>query len=150
MLKDLKIGKEGEELVKQTLEELGFECWLNEDKNELLYYDLEIKHPLLDAKLEIKNDLYATKSGNIAIEYYNCKSKKSSGISATKADYWVHIIDGNPVICSVNSLKEFIFNTKPYKNILAGGDNNANMYLYRIKDILPIFKPLKEILCMMN
>ena len=82
---------------------------------------------ILDAKktkVEIKTERdWWFKTGNIAIEV-ECNGKPS-GIMATKADYWIHILaDGNKDYCIL------IFDTpivkrlakKYIKNIKSGGD----------------------------
>jgi hypothetical protein len=82
---------------------------------------------ILDAKktkVEIKTERdWWFKTGNIAIEV-ECNGKPS-GIMATKADYWIHILaDGNKDYCRL------IFDTpivkrlakKYIKNIKSGGD----------------------------
>ena len=42
--------------------------------------------------VEVKNDLYAAKSGNIAIEVYNPHSNKKSGLSITKITLFYNAI----------------------------------------------------------
>ena len=82
---------------------------------------------ILDAKktkIEVKTERdWWFKTGNIAIEV-ECNGKPS-GIMATKADYWIHILaDGNKDYCRL------IFDTpivkrlakKYIKNIKSGGD----------------------------
>jgi hypothetical protein len=82
---------------------------------------------ILDAKktkVEVKTERdWWFKTGNIAIEV-ECNGKPS-GIMATKADYWIHILaDGNKDYCRL------IFDTpivkrlakKYIKNIKSGGD----------------------------
>jgi hypothetical protein len=149
ILKDLETGKSGELLVKGELEKQGFICELNTDKSIKSDFDLEITKPKIT--IEVKNDLYATKSGNIAIEYYNPKSDKASGIAITKSDIWCHIIDGKIFVIKTPTLKEFIKNNSPKKTIKKAGDGNASIYLYAIDDIIDLFIPIeriKEIICL--
>lgn len=141
ILNDLSIGDKGEQLVKQTLENLGFECEFNKDKKIRQDYDLLIKP---DITVEIKNDIYSKRSGNVAIEYFNSKSKKPSGIAATKAQFWCHIISEIPYICTVDSLKNFIATEKPKRTLTNVGDGNADILLFSIEHIVTILTPLEN------
>ncbi len=124
---------------------MGYKCEFNNDKTieGKRHFDLLIID--INQTLEIKNDEYSKKSGNIAIEYRNCKSDKPSGIEATKADIWCHIFNDKPFIVRTDVLKQFIKDNKPIRIIKQGGDKNADMYLYKIEDIECIFIPLENI-----
>ena len=88
--------------------------------------------------IEVKNDLYAAKSGNIALEFWNSRKNKAAGIEATKADLWAHIIPGSGVwITSVKKLKDYVAGHPSFRTIFSGGDGNADMYLYKMDEILP-------------
>lgn len=103
-------------------------------------HDLDCKLGRKKFKCEVKYDVMAEKTGNVAIEYHNSKRDEPSGINVTLADIWVHIItDSNNRtmwITSVKNLLVFIQNNTPYKTIIGAGDKNACLYLYKAKDIL--------------
>ena len=142
ILKDLKNAKIAEERVKTELEQMGFECELNEEHSERSYYDLTI----IDyGTAEIINDLYAKKSGNVAIEYYNPKSDKPSGIAITKSDIWCHIIDDEIFVVRTERLKKFVEEESPKRIVKKAGDGNADLKLYAIEHIMTIFIPIKDI-----
>ena len=130
----LQVGSVGEDLAIKAFANIGRKCVLGDGK----------KHDLiLDGQyiVEVKYDIMSKKTGNIAIEYWNSKKNEPSGISATLAKYWVHIAFdkiGNTIIfvVKVDELKDFIKNTKPKKIIKAGGDDNADLYIYGLDVIL--------------
>jgi len=94
---DLKYGQEREERIEKILKE---------------------------GKLEVKTERdWWFKTGNIAIEV-ECNGKPS-GIMATKADYWVHILaDGDKDYCRLIFDTKIIkrLSKKYIKNIKSGGD----------------------------
>jgi hypothetical protein len=121
---------------------MGFECELNSDKKKKSYYDLII---IGKGTLEIKNDLYAAKSGNVAIEYYNPKSDKPSGIAITQSDVWCHIIGGEIFVVKTQVLKHFVDTEAPKRVIKRAGDGNASLKLYTIEHIKSIMIPVERI-----
>jgi len=90
-------------------------------------------------KVEVKTERnHWFRTGNIAIEIQS--RGKPSGLSVTKADYWVHILaDGErsyytALLFPVARLKELV---KIYRSTARGmGDNNANIC---------VLIPLKEV-----
>jgi hypothetical protein len=142
IVKDLEDGKNGEKRVKKTLEEMGYECEFNSDKTLRSDYDLIITGI---GTVEIKNDLYSGKSGNVAIEYYNPKSDKPSGINITKSDIWCHIISGVVYVVKTEDLRNFVNTAVPKRDIKKAGDGNASLKLYTIEHIMTILVPIEEI-----
>lgn len=145
-LNSKKIGDKAEIEVLNILRSIGLNCELNNNKELKYDYDIISSNPILT--FEVKMDLYATKSGNICIEFFNSKKNIPSGIMITKADYWIHVLIENeimvPYIISVCELKKFISTTSPHKTITSGGDKNANLFLYKKEDILSKFILLSE------
>ena len=90
--------------------------------------------------VEVKYDDMQSQTGNIAIEIYNPKSDKPSGLTATKADLWCHVLKDSAWITSVNALKQFCEERKPFKQFDSAGDGNARILLYKTDDILEIFE----------
>jgi hypothetical protein len=128
-LKDLNTGSRGEALVQTILAKAGVDSEAG-GKNA----DFDLKHTSPIAFLsEIKFDLYAARSGNIAIEFFNPKKGKASGIGITKAHLWFHIVT-KPMsvwVTSVKLLKKYIEGNKPHRIVECGGDDNASIYLYK-------------------
>jgi hypothetical protein len=154
--RDLDIGRQAETLVVQIIEYHGGEAQLNDDKKSRSLYDIRAKHFKQNFTIEVKNDVYALKSGNIAIEIFNPKSNKPSGLMVTQATLWVHVLGDEVWLTSTSKLKNFLNTNKPHRIIDVGGDNNSTMYLYKKDIIIPsifvridnVSKPLfKRVLC---
>ena len=134
--KDLALGQKGEKLVKITLEKLGAIVELP-DTTEV---DLVCKFGKKKFTAEIKHDIYAEKSGNLAFEYWNSGSDKPSGITSTKATIWFHLIPDLSLktiwATSVKSLRDYISKNKPFRSLQKVGDGNADIHLYKMDKIL--------------
>ena len=135
-------GKLGESIVFDLLEKAGFSCVYNAEKN-YKYDILAYLNDDISYKIEVKNDEYSLQSGNVAIENWNTKKDKKSGLTSTNADIWCHIID-KPYFTSVKRLKSFCKDNKPFKKVERGGDKNARLLIYKIEKIKPIFYSLEE------
>lgn len=79
--------------------------------------------------LEVKYDVLATRTGNLAIEFFNTRQGRNSGILATKADLWVVVIGGppQPYVATVPSLLAY-FHAADGRYV-QGGDDNSEMKL---------------------
>jgi hypothetical protein len=95
---------------------------------------------LQDMKIEVKTDLIAHKTGNIAIEY-QCRGKPS-GIAVTHADYYAYVIPNAPIsgsilLMPVHKLKEICRLYYNLGRIVNGGDENlSKMVLIPIEKLL--------------
>lgn len=135
--RDLAIGKQGEIIAQQRLLELfELKTILNADfKNK--HYDLISVEVQPEITFEVKFDIYANRSGNVAVETRNCRTNLPSGISRTDATYWIHVLNENEVyICATAQLRAFVQDVSPLRTIMAGGDGNAVLQLYRLNDIV--------------
>jgi len=142
--RDLAIVATAEVTVMKILEEFGFACGKNTEKGKFSYFDILAIINKEEVTLEVKFDIYANKSGNIAIETFNPKTGKPSGLGITKADLWVHITD-QPYVTTVKRLKKFVEDTPPFRTIACGGDDNATLLLFKADIILDeIFVPLSD------
>jgi hypothetical protein len=141
--RDLALGNQAEAFLQMVLAKHGISSTFNKTNT----YDILATLNKKNITFETKYDLYCARSGNIAIEFYNPKQGKPSGVGATKAKLWAHIITC-PMslwITSVDRLKDFIEKTPADKIVSCGGDDNSSMYLYK-KDIIfdAIFKRVDE------
>lgn len=133
MKKSIAIGKRAEDFVKSIFEKCDIAVKQMEGK--FPDYDLECK---MKGKkkftCEVKYDIMAQKTSNIAIEYHNSNSNKPSGIEGTKADIWAHVVLDGPhmTVWLINSeeFREWISNNKPKRIVEKAGDGNASLYLY--------------------
>ena len=122
--------------------ELFTQCGIPAEKTskELKQYDITIKLGRKACTCEIKYDIMSEKTGNLAIEYWNSRQNKASGISATTSELWIQCIrdGGNIVVFATRTkkLKEWMERNPPKRTILNAGDKNANLYLYDLDLIL--------------
>lgn len=147
--KSLAIGNKGQQLVTQILEDNGF--IVESSKGKVVEWDIKVTGPLIGPSNflgEVKFDDYSAKSGNLAIEFFNSKACKPSGITATTAELWFHVCPPAEIlVVRVDTLLNYCQNTKPFKTIIAGGDGNASLYLYRKDEIVKIFKTFGQESC---
>lgn len=147
---DIKLGKRGEQEVKNLLEKSGFTIE-EVDKQNRIAYDIRIvlKTHNIDTTIEVKFDRLAESTGNFCLEYFNPKLNKPSGINATSSLLYIYIIpDGSnlPIwATSVKLLKKYIRDNPPLKDLKRVGDGNSSIYLYRLDEILKIFVRLDNI-----
>ncbi len=161
-LKDKEYGRIGENLLISKLNDAGFDI-VNPEKHERSFWDVGIKIKKNHIFFEVKYDLYALKSGNIAFEYFNSKKAAYSGIMMTQADFWCHIIpETTPriLICDTKILVDMVAyhlrlnlaqfpsearNKKIFKKVFNAGDDNADLALYKISEIEDLFIDLNKI-----
>lgn len=111
---DLKLGEEGEQLVKHLLGRAR--------------------------TIEVKRDFIASTSGNLAVEY-ECRGKPS-GIAVTESDWWAFVSGRGEANCVVifietKQLKELCRRYYQRGETISGGDGGlSRMVLVPICDIL--------------
>lgn len=143
--KDLRRENETiDDLIKQLL----LLKWMDAaevTKNDNSDYDLKILTAAKETILiEVKEDFYHKKSGNIAIEFES--RGKKSGISVSKADYYfikAHYNTGWVLYSILTSeLKDLIKSQKYCNIILNGGDRGSKtcFYLFKLNDVLDSFE----------
>jgi len=127
-------GDRAEELVQGVFHSAGLKSERNQT-NQLSGWDIRFWGEL-NGTAEVKNDLYERKSGNVAIEYYNPRSCKPSGIAATKSDVWVIVLADQSVwVASSKELLEYIKSKPCLRDIPIAGDGNASLKLYRREEL---------------
>jgi len=143
ILKDMADGDEAEQKVILLLRDCGFTAIKNIDPKTRSFWDIEFGD--MGHTIEVKNDRYALKSGNIAVEIFNPKSMKPSGLTITQADYWVFIVGEEIWLTKTETLRKFVNDEKPHRIIDAGGDKNATLTLYKKEHIFTIFTRIDNI-----
>jgi len=94
----------------------------------------ELANIFENAKIEVKNDLAAHKTGNIFVEYES--RNKPSGISTSKADYYCFCFSDSFHIIKTEKLKTLCRKRLGTKDDVRGGDNNTSKgILLPIKDL---------------
>jgi len=135
--RDLVLGDIAEIKVVNLLNHVGLSAEKNSDKTTRKFYDIIVKTKTVEFTVEVKNDIYAVRSGNIAIELFNPKSGKPSGLGVTTSMVWVVMIGEELWLANTERLKKYVNNTKPKRIIDSAGDGNALIYLYDRDIILP-------------
>lgn len=126
-IESLKIGTIAEQLVVALFCNHGYKASFNKN-NELIKYDITCSF----GTIEVKYDLYEAKSGNVAVEFWNTKLNKPSGISATTSKIWSFVLADKSIwFCNTEILKNYCNDVKPYRIISCGGDQNSSMKLYK-------------------
>jgi hypothetical protein len=105
--------------------DLRFGCYMNSDR--INYYD--------KFEVEVKTDGYEKNTGNLIFEK-SC-GKKSSGVFATEAKYFVYFLplfnQDNVYLIKSEDLKKLL---KKFDNcIVQGGDPGSNTFMYKISRI---------------
>ena len=131
--KDLENSKLGIKKVVKLLEKIGYK-FIEECGNS--DYDLKMSRPGVKKpiKIEVKEDFYCERSGNVALEYHS--RGKDSGIAVSKADYYIYLIhtsDGVKVLMSKKTKLLKMIADKKYFRVICGGDRGSNTYNYLFK-----------------
>lgn len=148
MVRDLETGDEGESIVMDLLRTANCLARKNDEVATRSHYDViaTLIHKIAtgdgeletqEFTLEVKNDVYAKKSGNIALEVWNPKSEKLSGVSVTKADIWAQLARDEVWFAKTDHLKTFMGQQEPKRIVHKAGDGNAEIWLYDCDMILP-------------
>lgn len=132
--KEFAQGKKGENMVSDLFSKIGGKSVIPEKFSK--YHDLELELANKKFTGEVKYDNMGQRTGNIALEFWNSKQNAPSGITATKATLWFHIFKDEIWVANTIALKLYIQNNTPNKIIFSGGDNNANLYIYKADTIL--------------
>jgi hypothetical protein len=147
---DMAKGNKGELLLLKFLFTCGYLAFKNEDNSKLSFFDIYIKNPSIT--FEVKFDYKFSLTSNICIEHHNCKQDKPSGIKISTADFWCHMVYENkiPTMYFARRLEllQFMEDVEPFKKIVGGGDDNANLYIYKGTAILGDFggpRPLQKL-----
>lgn len=141
--KSNSIGKTGEKYVQNLFIKHGLNCIPSDVKE----YDLLLHYQLKQFKIEVKYDVMAYHTGNLAIEYHNHRKDKPSGIFASQADYWVYVINEEFFKTAyLIKLEELVnFFTHNIGREVKGGDKNSTMRLYPLEQILSVFTRIDTI-----
>lgn len=132
---DLKYGHDGESYVIHLLRAAGIDAE-NKGGTDGLERDIICRVGDYRFSIEVKRDRMEAKTGNVAIEYWNNRQNKPSGIAATKADFWVFVLndDKNEVatawLASTALLRDYIQRVRPSRDLQYVGDGNASIKLY--------------------
>lgn len=150
IVKSFRVGDSGEIHVVNIFSAMGIKAVKNLDSNTRADYDLDCELDGIKFTCEVKNDIMAEKTGNVAFEYFNSKSNKPSGIYGTKADIWIHLLtdDEHIIVClaPVKTVRKYVKDNAAYRNLKSVGDDNADILLYKVDEVLQLlFKRIDNI-----
>ena len=127
--KDLKDGQEAEnqaiELIIKKYNLVKEDILICNTKE----YDFKVNSR--NETYEVKNDLMAEKTGNIAIEYES--RGKNSGITTTQANFWIYKFAGLFLLLKTEKIKEELFKNNNYSRKVTGGDDGSNTKMFLVK-----------------
>lgn len=143
--KSFGIGLVGEKTTAHIFNQFGYKATIDNQPT----YDITC-HEKRKFKIEVKYDVMAERTGNIAVEYFNSNKDEPSGVANTTSDMWVFVINdsGNKTVwaISVKKFKEFLSNPDNKHRVFHNaGDGNADLLLYHESVILPHFTRLDGI-----
>ncbi len=128
--KDKVLGDIAENKVLQMLHDSGHtEAYRVKGKE--VRWDIVI--PDKDIKIEVKNDIMAQGTGNLAIEMYK-QSGEASGIMASESDFWVIFAADEIYMLDRPALKDYI-RTANHRVVMGGDRKATQMMLVPIDDI---------------
>ena len=120
-------GDEGE---RMALEYLEYDAYERAPKRQFRDWDFWIERAGKKQYWEVKRDRRTHVTGNVVIEYQS--NGQPSGISATRADFWMYIIDDEPTIfiIPVRKLRQMIRDRQfdSIRRIAEGGKNVAYFF----------------------
>ena len=126
---DLNIGQKYEEIILKRAKNNFPLAYIQ--KGKFKYWDIYI--PEVNIALEVKYDLRNQTSGNIAIE---CEcNDKPSGITTTKADFWVLFDkpDGKDIWFLTEDIRKCIYINNLHPSTIQGPGDPYEKKVYLIK-----------------
>jgi hypothetical protein len=133
---DLERGNLAEKILVDKLISSNIAVKIDEEVKEK--WDIIGNYLNKKFSIEVKYDEREKKTGNIAIEVFNTRTGKPSGIMNTEATLFAYILkEGEIWLSNTEELKKYINENKPIKKINNAGDGNARIYLYHSLKILP-------------
>ena len=121
---DVVVGDIGERKAADLLRMHGHRLL---GTNKDYRYDLMTEKDSRRYLFEVKNDVLAQKTGNLAFEY-RCRGKPS-GLSITEAEWWVHLVGDRAFFFKVTVLKDLL-PSKFYSDVVqrkrGGGDPGSD------------------------
>lgn len=95
-------------------------------------YDLELRRDESPVRhLEVKWDKRAAETGNLYFEVENTRQNKPSGVMATTAELWCHVVgeQGQAMLSQVRPLRRFLKEGEFRSVNTRGADSNSRGYL---------------------
>jgi hypothetical protein len=102
------------------------------------HYDLEVLGQGGTRHVEVKWDRRASRSGNLYFEVENTRQRRPSGVMATGADLWCHVLGegARALLIGVPRLREFLGRGR-FRSVNTGGaDSNSRGLLVPLAEAL--------------
>ena len=144
-IEKVALGTSSEEELMSRLVKQGFlyvEKNPSQDVRGMKGWDIKFYSPLNKFwyYVEVKTDLKASTTGNVAIEYKY--KNKNSGILSTQSNVWIQVIDGDFYWAWTENLLHYVLtNQWDYNKVRksGGGDNEfCSIFLIKMKNFLTI------------
>lgn len=140
--RSLQRGRCGEAAVREVLTQAGF--FVTDADHGETRWDLVVVGHGLAFSCEIKKDDMEARTGNCAIEFFNPKSGKPSGITSTESDIWFCVLLDKTVWCCRTIDLRFEFDKGKesvafVRDVACGGDDNSAMRLYNRQILFSLF-----------
>lgn len=134
--KDLEVGKFAEKHVCDFFSKNNIKCKVDCGKYNLWDLEVDLNGKILTC--EVKYDKMASSTGNLAVEFYNPKLGRPSGLFATEAKLWIFVLDDPLSIwtCGTIVLKNYFEKAKFVRIHTHAGDKNASIKLFEKEKIL--------------
>jgi hypothetical protein len=129
----LRAGRAGEDAVGRLLgPHLGFTPNESKKRADLARWDFRFTLDGADRFGEVKYDRMESSTGNVAVEHYNPRAGRPSGLMATRAEVWFLVLERPRTVwaASVGRLKAYCRDVRPHREVEWGGDANASLWLY--------------------
>ena|ERR1700733_10108174 len=128
--KDKAEGNYAEVYILEALHKIGFsDAYQTEGK----FSDYDIIIPSKNITFEIKNDMMALKTGNIAIEIEK-KDGTPTGITVSKADYWIIFAQNEIYFLDRLALKDYALKSD-FRTVFGGDKWFFKMVLVPIQEL---------------
>jgi hypothetical protein len=141
---DLAFGQSGEERVLALFSSFGFLCGRCDGKSHDLWVEVNGERLTCEVKTERKFSV----TGNIAVEHWNPRQNKPSGISASQSDLWVTVLADSIWMVPTLTLRQFVDNLRigpGVRHLKRVGDGNADCWIIRGDLLLgPVYRELQS------
>ena len=121
---DKQLGDSAEDKVIEMLKENGYDDAYRVEGKESRWY---IVVPSVNISIEVKNDVMAATTGNLAIELYK-QNGEPSGLMASEATMWIIFACDEIYRLDTAKLKEYISSGINHR-IVMGGDRKASQMM---------------------
>jgi hypothetical protein len=137
---DLATGTAGERRFAAVAESAGLTAEPNRSPSLAgkARYDFQLDVPQHDTRagVEVKYDVSEAKTGNVAVETANPKSRTGTGLTTTTAGVWVFVLKDQSVwaarVCDVRrAVSRADKEAGHVRFIPVAGDKNASVHLFR-------------------